>query len=158
MPLPTVDALREKLAARGIALPPGRLRVDGFGDSPELSEELIGLIRSGPKRAGTSLLWAMVCDGDPMPAAGDIEIVVDHRNEPALVLQISSVRIVPFQAVDAAYAAIEGEGDGSLEFWREGHWRFFSRECARIGRVPTPEMPVVCSVFELIAVLPSGTD
>ncbi len=158
MPLPTDDALREKLAARGISLPPGRLRVDGFGDSPELSEELIGLIRSGPKRAGTSLLWAMVCDGDPMPAAGDIEIVVDHRNEPALVLQISSVRIVPFQAVDAAYAAIEGEGDGSLEFWREGHWRFFSRECARIGRVPTPEMPVVCSVFELIAVLPSGTD
>jgi hypothetical protein len=48
-------------------------------------------------------------------------------------------------------SAIEGEGDGSLEFWREGHWRFFSRACARIRREPTLDMPVVCTVFELLA-------
>ena len=154
--MPPIDLLVSKLAAAGIVVPPGRVRVDGYGDSPELSEELIELIRSGPKRAGTSLLWGMEHDGDAMPEVGDIEIVIDHREEPVLLTRITRVEVIPFSAVDAEYAAIEGEGDGSLEYWRQGHWSFFSRECARIGRVPSQEMPVVCSVFELLASVPSG--
>jgi uncharacterized protein YhfF len=130
------------------------VRADGYGDSPELSEELIELIRSGPKRAGTGLLWAIEEDGESLPQVGDIEIVVNHQFEPALVTRITRVEVLPFDQVSAEYAAIEGEGDGSLEYWRQGHWRFFSRECARIGREPSQEMPVVCSVFELLAVVP----
>jgi len=152
--MPPLAALVAKLTAVGISVPIGPLRADGYGDSPELSEELIELIRTGPKRAGTGLLWAMEHDGDAMPRVGDIEIVVDHNFEPALVTRLTSVEVVPFSQVSAEYAAIEGEGDGSLEYWREGHWRFFTRECARIGREPTQDMPVVCSVFELLASAP----
>jgi uncharacterized protein YhfF len=36
----------------------------------------------------------------------------------------------------AEYAAIEGDDDGSLEYWRHAHWAFFSRESKRIGRGP----------------------
>jgi uncharacterized protein YhfF len=61
-----------------------------------------------------------------------------------------------FDQVTAEYAAIEGEGDGSLEYWRDAHWRFFSRECARLGREPTTDMLVVCAVFELLACAPEG--
>lgn len=155
--MPPIEVLKAKIAAAGIELPSGHLRADGYGDSPELSTALIELIRSGPKRAGTGLLWAMEHDGDALPQVGDIEIVVDHDHEPALVTRITRVEVVPFNEVSAEYAAIEGEGDGSLESWREGHWRFFSRECARIGRDPSEVMPVVCSVFELIASVPSRT-
>jgi uncharacterized protein YhfF len=154
MPVPTIAQLVDQLAAADITIPAGRLRVDGYCDSPELSEELLALIRSGPKRAGTGLLWAMEHDGDEMPEVGDVEIVVDHEHRPALLTRIVSVDVVPYNAVTAQYAAIEGEGDGSLEYWRDGHWRFFSRECARIGREPSQDMPVVCSVFELLAVVP----
>ncbi|MBL8513505.1 MAG: ASCH domain-containing protein [Betaproteobacteria bacterium] len=154
MSLPARDILIAKLAAAGISIPAGRVRVDGYGDSPELSTELIELIRSGPKRAGTSLLWGLEHDGDTMPLAGDIEIVIDHRNEPALVTRLTRVEVKAFGDVDAKYAAIEGEGDGSLTYWRAGHWAFFSRECARIGREPSEDMPVVCSVFEVLAVVP----
>ena len=56
--------------------------------------------------------------------------------------------------VSAEYAAIEGEGDGSLAYWRDGHWRFFSRECKRIGKEPAQTMPVICNVFEVLHVLP----
>lgn len=152
--MPPIAVLLAKLAAAGISVPPGPLRADGYGDSPELSEELIELIRSGPKRAGTGLLWAMEHDGDAMPRVGDIEIVVDHSLEPVLVTRLTRVEVVPFSQVSAEYAAIEGEGDGSLKYWQEGHWRFFTRECARIGREPTQDMPVVCSVFELLASVP----
>ena len=155
MSLPRVEDLVAELARRGIDLPPGPVRCDGYGDSPELSALLLDLIRSGRKRAGTGLLWAMQHDADPMPAPGDVEIVVDAFMQPVFVTRLTRVEIKPFDTVDAAYAAIEGEGDGSLDSWRRDHWAFFSRECGRIGREPDGAMPVVCTVFELLHVVPT---
>jgi uncharacterized protein YhfF len=63
---------------------------------------------------------------------------------------------VPFSGVSAAFAAREGEGDGSLEYWRTAHWAFFSRECRRIGREPIESMPVVCCSFEVLTEVPSS--
>ena len=125
-PLPSLDLLIAQLAAQGITLPPGPVRVDGYGDSADLSIELLHLIRSGRKRAGTGLLWAYEHDQEPIAAAGDIEIVVDHRSRPALITRIVRSDVIAFNEVTAEYAAIEGEGDGSLEYWRKGHWNFFS--------------------------------
>ena len=156
--MPFVESLISQLAAHGIALPQGPVRVDGYGDSADLSKELLDLIKSGRKRAGTGLLWAYEHDHEPIAASGDIEIVVDHRNQPALITRIVSSEIVAFNEVSAGYAAIEGEGDGSLAYWRKGHWNFFSRECRRIGREPTETMPVVCSVFEILHVLPAPSE
>ena len=151
--LPNAELLIAQLGARGISLPSGSVRVDGYGDSPELSEQLLDLIRSGRKRAGTGLFWAYEADGESIPTTGDIEIVVDHRNEPALVTRIVSVQVIPYGEVTAEYAAVEGEGDGSLAYWREAHWAFFSRECQRLGRTPDDSMRVVCSVFEVLHTL-----
>lgn len=152
--LPTVESLVLQLAGHGIALPAGPVRVDRYGDSARLSAELLDLIKSGRKRAGTSLLWAHEHDCESIAAQGDIEIVVDDLNEPALVTRITVSEVIAFNEVTAAYAAIEGEGDGSLEYWRKAHWNFFSRECRRIGREPSPTMPVVCNIFEVLNVLP----
>lgn len=99
-------------------------------------------------------MWAIEADGEALSEVGDIEIVVDHRNEPVFVTRITSVAVVPYSEVTAEYAAIEGEGDGSLEYWRKAHWDFFSRECQRIGRQPSESMPVVCGVFEVLNVVP----
>ena len=155
-PLPPVAEVVAKLRNQGYALPPGPTRVDAYGDSPELSASLLALIRSGRKRAGTSLLWAIESANESIPQVGQIEIVVDHRNEPALITRIIHVQTVPYCDVTAEYASIEGEGDGSLEYWREAHWAFFSRECKRIGRTPSESMLVVCSVFEVLHVVPSA--
>lgn len=154
-PLPTVHQAMTKVRELGVELPPGPVRVEAYGDSAELSASLLALIRAGRKRAGTSLLWALEAENEAVPQAGQVEIVVDHRNEPALITRIIEVEIVPYGEVTAEYAAIEGEGDGSLEYWRQAHWAFFSRECARLGREPSENMPVVCSVFELVQILPT---
>jgi uncharacterized protein YhfF len=152
-PLPSAEVLVADLVRRGVVLPPGDIRVDAYGDTADLSRELLNLIVRGKKRAGTSLLWAVEADDECLPRAGDIEIVVDHRNVPALITRITRVDVVAFDEVDAEYASAEGEGDGSLNHWRRSHWEFFSRECARIGRVPESHMPVVCSFFELLNVV-----
>ena len=151
--LPSVESLVAQLTAAGIHLPAVPMHVGSFGDSPELSDELLSLIRAGRKRAGTSLMWAHEAEGEAVPQVGDIELVVDHRKELALVTQVTRVEVKPYREVDSAYAAIEGEGDGSLEYWREAHWAFFSRECERLGREPSEAMPVVCCVFRLLHVL-----
>lgn len=153
-PLPPLEALVAQVRAMGVTLPPGRLRADGFGDSAALSEALLELIRSGRKRAGTGLLWGYEADGEPIAETGDVEIIVDHLGRPALVTRVTRAWVTPFDQVTAEYAAREGEGDGSLQDWRDGHWRYYSRECARIGREPSGSMPVVCCEFEVLHVLP----
>lgn len=138
------------LQQRGIALPTGNLHVCGFGDSAELSMELLALIRAGKKRGGARLQWSYDAEDEALPLVGDIEIVLDHLNEPALITRIVKVDAKPFIEVGADFAATEGEGDGSLEYWRQEHWRCFSRDCARIGREPTQSMMVICSTFDVL--------
>jgi uncharacterized protein YhfF len=95
------------------------------------------------------LVWAWEAEGE-FPRVGDIEIIIDWQGEPLAVIELTEVRVLPFEEVDATFAYDEGEGDRSLATWRAGHWRYFSRECARLGREPTPTMPVVCQRFRLL--------
>ena len=76
--------------------------------------------------------------------------LTDWGGTPLCVIETTHVEIVPFDRVDEGFAATEGEGDGTLRYWRDAHWRFFSRECARIGRQPDLSMPVVCERFEVV--------
>jgi uncharacterized protein YhfF len=153
-PLPKVEDLAPKLRSHGIELPDGVATVGGFGDSAALSEELLSLIRAGRKRGGASLLWAYEAEAEPVPTVGEIEIVVDHLNAPSLVTRVTEVEIVPFNQVSPEFAAREGEGDGSLEYWRRAHWSYFTRECERIGRTANDDMLVVCCSFEVLNVVP----
>jgi uncharacterized protein YhfF len=152
--LPSVEDLIPALRRHGIELPSGPVRVGAFGDSPKLSQDLLALIREGRKRGGASLAWSHEADAEAIPAVGDIEIVVDHLNVPSLVTRTTSVEVVPFNEVSAEFAAREGEGDGSLAYWRREHWAYFSRECQRIGRVPSEAMLVACASFEVLHIVP----
>jgi uncharacterized protein YhfF len=151
---PSIESVLAQLRARGVPVPPGRVRIDRYGDSETLSAELLALIRSGRKRAGTSLLRAMEAEGQPLPRPGDIEVVLNFSGEPVLVTRIVRAEVVPFSDVSAEYAAIEGEGDGSLDYWRKAHWAFFTRECARLHLELSEDMPVVCSVIEVVGEVP----
>src|SRR4051794_28292286 len=103
-PLPAVSVVLAKLRARGVELPHGVVRVDAYGDSPELSSALLALIRQGRKRAGTSLLWAIEADGEAVPRVGDVEVVVDPHHEPVLLTRIIRVEVLPYDRVTAEYA------------------------------------------------------
>ncbi len=121
-----------------------------FGDSPQLADELADLVLRGVKRATAGSLWAFDADGRQPPRPGDLSIVTDSAGAPVCVIETLAVDIVPFDQVDGAFAAAEGEGDGSLVFWRDAHTRYFGRECARLGRVFSPSMPVACERFSVV--------
>lgn len=120
-----------------------------FGDSEALADELARLVLSGTKRATAGALWAYEAAGERLAAPGDLSVVTSWAGAPLCVIETLSVEVVPFRAVTAEFAAVEGEGDGSLAFWRRAHRAYFGRECARLGRVFTEDMPVVCERFEL---------
>ena len=153
-PLPSIAEVRCQLEEHGVLLPSGPVRVDTYGDSESLSNELLSLIRSGQKRAGTGLLWLHEHLNEPVAQVGEIEVVVNYAGVPSVVTKTVSTEVAAFNEVTAQYAATEGEGDGSLQYWRKAHWAYFSRECERIGRIPNESMLVVCSVFEVLHVLP----
>jgi uncharacterized protein YhfF len=121
-----------------------------FGDSKELANSLADLVMRGVKRATAGSLWAFEFENKALPKPGDLSVVTDWDGNPLCVIETVNVEIVPFEEVSAEFAATEGEGDGSLEFWRQGHTSYFTRECARIGRTFSVTMPVVCEKFKVV--------
>jgi uncharacterized protein YhfF len=127
-----------------------------FGDSPALADELAALVLQGTKRATAGALWAYEVEAKLLPRPGELSIVTSGAGVPLCVIETLAVEVLPFDQVDADFAATEGEGDGSLAFWRQAHTAFFSRECAQAGRVFQPDMPVVCERFRLVYAPPGG--
>jgi uncharacterized protein YhfF len=123
---------------------------EGWGDSPEMADELGALIAAGTKTATCSALWEWEAEGESPLATGTITIVVDGRGEPLCIVETVEVTVRNYNKVDAGFAREEGEGDLSLEYWREAHRRFFSRSLSKIGREFSEHMPLLCERFRLI--------
>jgi uncharacterized protein YhfF/GrpB-like predicted nucleotidyltransferase (UPF0157 family) len=121
-----------------------------FSDSEAVADELADLVVRGTKRATAASLWSHDDEAKPLPRPGDLRIVTDWAGEPRCIIETKSVEIVPFCDVSAEFAATEGEGDGSLAFWRDAHREYFTRECARAGREFGDDMLVVCERFEVV--------
>lgn len=123
----------------------------GFCETqPELVEELCQLVVAGRKRATTSLTIELTSVGEQLPKVGDISIVVGRDGTPRALIELTHVESIPFDAVDAEYAAIEGEGDATLETWRRDHLWYFSDVCERLGGRFDGSTPVICQVFRVL--------
>lgn len=123
---------------------------EGWGDSPPMADELGALIAAGTKTATCSALWEYEAEDEPLPAVGLKTIVLDGNGDPVCIVETIEVEVRPYDEVDARFAYEEGEGDRSLEDWREAHWRFFSRTLPNIGKESAMDMPLVCQRFRVI--------
>ncbi len=121
-----------------------------FGDSPALANELAALVMGGSKTATCSALWEWQAEGKPITEVGLKTIVLDGNDEPVCIIETTEVIIRPYAEVDAQFAFEEGEGDRSLNYWRDAHWHFFSRVLGKIGKAPALDMPLVCERFRVI--------
>ena len=149
---PEVDLarIRASLEHSGYEMRGATPRVWWFGNTPELVRELGELVRDGSKKASAGSLWLWEAEGEALPKVGEIQVVIDWCSAPLAVVEITDVRVVAFNKVDDAFAIEEGEGDCSLQWWREAHWEYFSSELPQIGRLPSEDMPLVCTKFRLL--------
>lgn len=121
-----------------------------FGDSTALAHELAELVLHGPKRATAGLAWTFEQIPHAAPVPGGYSIVTAFDGTPRAVIRTTWLDTRPFSAVDAQFAWDEGEGDRTLADWMDGHRRYFTRECARLGRAFSDDVAVVLERFELL--------
>ena len=120
----------------------GALPRFAFGDGPALADELLALVVSGRKTATCT-----TPDDPALSRPGARWVVTDGRGRPACVIETTEITIRRYEEVDAAFAHDEGEGDRSLESWRQAHRRYFERQGKFAER-----MLLVCERFRLIEV------
>ena len=118
------------------------LRTFAFGDSPALADELVELVVRGIKTATCSTE-----DEQNTSAPGERWVVLDGRAEPRCVIETTEVTYRRFGEVDAAFAYDEGEGDRSLDYWRQAHRTYFGR----LGKF-REDMMLMCERFRLVEV------
>jgi len=114
---------------------------EGWGDGPEMAEELGALIVNGTKTATCSSLWEWEAEGESPPETGAVTIVLDGGGEPIGIVETAEVTIRKYNEVDADFAHDEGQ---------EAHKTFFSRVLPKIGKQFSKDMPLVCERFRLI--------
>lgn len=121
-----------------------------FGDSPALADELLGLVLAGEKTATATALVEFEAGDEPVPAVGDLSILLDGEGHPAALVRTTAVDVVPFAEVDAGHAAAEGEDDGTLASWQREHETYWRRVLPTLGHAFAPDMPVVLERFEVL--------
>jgi uncharacterized protein YhfF len=118
------------------------LRSFAFGDGPKLANELLDLVMKGVKTATCST------EDEPNTSKpGEQWIVLDGSSTPRCVIETTEVTYRRFGEVDAAFAYAEGEGDRSLDYWRQAHRTYFGRQ----GKF-REDMTLMCERFHLVDV------
>jgi uncharacterized protein YhfF len=125
-----------------------------------LRDSGVAAILAGEKTALTGLLQIHEHEGEPLPQPGQRFSVVDSAGQPAAVIELTEVAVVPISTVGDEYARAEGRGYADAAEWRQAHEDFFTSEgVARfLGAAPVIDdhTLVVTERFRLIS--PGGSD
>lgn len=121
-----------------------------FCDNEKDADELAELVCQGIKKATTGLLYFYEQENEAIPKAGNLNIVTDWQGKARCIIRTTKVTLLPFRNVSEEFAYTEGEGDKSLDYWREAHIAAFVRHLKKIGMEFSEDMTVVCEEFEAV--------
>lgn len=121
-----------------------------FCADEESANNLADLTREGIKRGTTSLYDLYKLENEELPEVGEYAIITDWDGVAKCLIRNKKVTILPFKDVGKELAAIEGEGDKSLNYWRKVHIDFFTRELKNLEMEFTEDRIVVFEEFEVV--------
>ena len=121
-----------------------------FGNTSEMAVELAALVLAGKKTATASSQNMNELQPDEAPQPEGYSVVTDFAGDPLCVIQTVEIAYLPFDEVDAAFAADEGEGDLSLTYWRRVHRDYFGLEAERHGFEFTERSVICCERFRVL--------
>ena len=111
-----------------------------------MRQRLNRLILDGEKRATAGLLLEYVRENEELESEGELLALVDDESKRIATVVVTEIATVPFIEVPWKFAQAEGEGDESLDEWREGHRRFWRED----GEEIDDQTPIVLIWFELV--------
>lgn len=121
-----------------------------FCDNKKDADECVRLVLSGKKRATSPSIWELQLTNEKIPEVGDLNLITNWDGIAQCIIQTVSVTIVPFDEVKSEYPALEGEGDGSLKYWRKVHQAYYERVLEGSNYQFEKDMPVVFEQFEVV--------
>ncbi len=99
-----------------------------FCNTQELALKLANLVKIGRKKATSSLFESYKVEGEELPRVAQYTVITDINGEALCIIRGKKVEVLKFKDFPAEYAVMEGEGDLSLDYWREVHHEFFEEE------------------------------
>lgn len=121
-----------------------------LGTNQETADMCAVLVKAGIKTASSGALDAYANYEVPIPKVGDLAIITNYNGEAQCIIETTDVNLVPFNEVTEEYAMLEGEGDQSLDYWKQTHWAFFSEDLSSFGGKASEEMLVICEEFKVV--------
>ncbi|WP_020531528.1 ASCH domain-containing protein [Flexithrix dorotheae] len=121
-----------------------------FCDNQKDADECAYLVVKGIKRATSTSLWWFQKNKAQLPVPGDLAIITDWNKNAKAIIETISVQQIPYHKITAEHAAIEGEGDKSLAYWKKVHWAYYSREMAPFSESPSDDMIIIFEQFKCI--------
>ena len=123
-----------------------------FCDNSADAKTCADLVVKGQKQATAASLAELEMAGYPVARTGDYAVVTDFEGVACAVIRTTTVEIRRLGDVDAQFAWDEGEGDRSLEWWREAHLAYYRRVLADSGIPVDDELMIACERFETLFV------
>ncbi len=121
-----------------------------FCNNENDANNLADLTKRGIKRATASLKKSYEIEREALPKEKDLHIITDFSGSAACIIEVTEVEIIPFNEITEKHAQIEGEGDGSLEYWQEGHLKFFKEDAKALNFEFRENDLVVFMTFKVI--------
>ncbi len=121
-----------------------------FCNNEKDADAMAVLVKEGIKRGTTSLNYWYKRENEPLPRIGDLSIITDWAGVAQCIIRTKKVSVVAFKDVSDDMARIEGEGDGSLSYWKEAHTTVFEKEFESLGMKFSPAAEVVFEEFEVV--------
>jgi uncharacterized protein YhfF len=114
-----------------------------------MQDRLNALVLAG-KKVATAGLWQQeyVDEGEELDVVGERQVVLGGDDQAAAHVEITRVEVYAFGEVPWEFAAAEGEGDESIEEWRDGHRSYYANE----GITVDDDDLVVCVWFKVVTV------
>ena len=116
-----------------------------FGNSPQMADELGKLVLKSIKTATCSRYL-----GENVLDDSGLSIIVNSKEDILCLIETYEITIRYYKDVDADFAKAEGEGDLSLEYWKQVHWNFFSNEAKIEGYELSEDMLLNCKKFRVV--------
>ena len=114
-----------------------------FAGSMRQCNMLFELVKSGVKMA---TCWLYEGEVD----LHEFSVLTNWDKTEKLLLKTTKVEIKKFSEVTEEHAFKEGEGDRTLQHWREVHLKFFKERCLQKGMKFDENTQIVCEEFEVV--------
>ncbi len=110
--------------------------------------KLAKLVQTGTKQATSSLYDLYQVYDQALPQIDDYHIVLNGNNYPVAIIKLTKISIVPFNAVTDEMTKLEGEG--TPDYWRSSHERFFSSQVIETDIEFKPTSMIVFEQFKCV--------